>query len=55
MAGVSRETVSLVLNGRAGELGISSETGNRVKDAAARVSYQPNHAARALRQTSSRE
>ena len=37
MAGVSGATVSLVLNGRAGELGISSETGNRVKDAAARV------------------
>lgn len=49
LAGVSRATVSLVLNNRADELGISPDTGARVAAAAARLGYQPNHAARALR------
>ena len=49
LAGVSRTTVSLVLNDRGGELGISAETRARVADAAARLSYQPSHAARSLR------
>ncbi|WP_342358900.1 LacI family DNA-binding transcriptional regulator [Terrarubrum flagellatum] len=49
LAGVSRATVSLVLNNRAGEIGISADTGARVAAAAARLGYQPNHAARSLR------
>ena len=49
LAGVSRTTVSLVLNDRGSELGISADTRARVADAAARLSYQPSHAARSLR------
>jgi LacI family transcriptional regulator len=49
-AGVSRATVSLVLNDRADEIRISAETRERVAAAAARLGYRPNHAARSLRQ-----
>jgi LacI family transcriptional regulator len=45
-AGVSAMTVSNVLNGRAGA---SEETRRRVMDAAARLRYQPNVAARNLK------
>ncbi len=48
-AGVSRATVSLVLNDRAEEIRISAETRERVAVAAARLGYRPNHAARSLR------
>jgi DNA-binding LacI/PurR family transcriptional regulator len=50
-AGVSRATVSLVLNGRARDLGISADTRARVAIVAKRLGYQPNHAARSLRQS----
>lgn len=48
-AGVSKATVSLVLNGRASPLRISDATRVNVLAAAARLSYTPNHAARSLR------
>jgi DNA-binding LacI/PurR family transcriptional regulator len=46
MAGVSRQTVSNVLNNRAG---YSTDTRKRVLDAMAALDYQPNRAARSLR------
>jgi LacI family transcriptional regulator len=46
-AGVSRTTVSFVLNGRAGA-GIPEETWRRVEDAARELGYHPHGAARAL-------
>jgi DNA-binding LacI/PurR family transcriptional regulator len=49
LAGVSRATVSLVLNDRADEIRISAETRLRVTEAAAQLAYSPNHAARSLR------
>jgi LacI family transcriptional regulator, galactose operon repressor len=45
-AGVSRTTVSLVLNGRAGS--IPEATRHRVHEVAARLGYRPNATARAL-------
>jgi DNA-binding LacI/PurR family transcriptional regulator len=48
-AGVSKATVSLVLNGRGGSLRISPATREAVADWALRLGYQPNHAARSLR------
>lgn len=54
VAGVSRATVSLVLNGRGKEIGISADTRKRVTDVAARLGYHPHHAARALRRRQSR-
>jgi DNA-binding LacI/PurR family transcriptional regulator len=48
-AGVSKATVSLVLNGRGGPLRISAATREAVADWAHRLGYQPNHAARNLR------
>jgi DNA-binding LacI/PurR family transcriptional regulator len=47
VAGVSRTTVSFVLNGRA-DVKIPDETRQRVVDAAARLGYQPNASARQL-------
>ncbi|NEE03388.1 LacI family DNA-binding transcriptional regulator [Phytoactinopolyspora halotolerans] len=47
-AGVSPTTVSLVLNGRADEKRVSKETQERVRDAAMRLRYVPNSAARAM-------
>lgn len=47
-AGVSRTTVSLVLNHRAGTR-IRVETAERVREAARRLGYQPNMSARRLR------
>jgi DNA-binding LacI/PurR family transcriptional regulator len=49
-AGVSQATVSLVLNGGAAKLRVSSETAKRVQEAALQLGYTPNHAARSLRQ-----
>ena len=48
-AGVSASTVSHVLNGRADTARISRSTSERVRDAARRLGYTPNHAARSLR------
>ncbi len=48
-AGVSASTVSHVLNGRADTARISKATTQRVLEAARRLSYIPNHAARSLR------
>jgi DNA-binding LacI/PurR family transcriptional regulator len=48
-AGVSKATVSLVLNGRSGTLRISDATRGAVLAAAGRLKYTPNHAARSLR------
>ena len=48
-AGVSASTVSHVLNGRADSARISRTTSERVRDAARRLGYTPNHAARSLR------
>jgi len=51
-AGVSTATVSYVLSGRSGNTessGVSSETELRVREAALRLGYRPNQAARAIR------
>jgi DNA-binding LacI/PurR family transcriptional regulator len=48
-AGVSASTVSHVLNGRSDTARISRTTSERVRDAARRLGYAPNHAARSLR------
>lgn len=48
-AGVSKATVSVVLNGRAGAVAISEATQANVLAVAARLGYTPNHAARTLR------
>jgi DNA-binding LacI/PurR family transcriptional regulator len=50
VAGVSKATVSLVLNGRSGTLRISDATHAAVLKAASQLNYTPNHAARSLRQ-----
>src|SRR5947209_470702 len=47
-AGVSRATVSLVLNGKDAAVGISEETRRRVQAAAAELGYRPNQIARAM-------
>ena len=49
LAGVSKTTVSAVLNNRAKEYGIRAETEQKVKDTAARFNYAPNKMARGLR------
>lgn len=48
-AGVSRSTVSIVIRGESKERNISNETTQRVLDAAKRLNYRPNQAARNLR------
>jgi LacI family transcriptional regulator len=48
VAGVTRATVSYVLAGRDEELKISAPVARRVRMAARRLGYLPNHAARAL-------
>ncbi len=48
-AGVSKATVSLVLNGRDGAARLSAATHALVADWAERLAYQPNYAARSLR------
>ena len=47
-AGVSQTTVSFVLNNREAEMGISSETAQRVRATMARLEYQPSRHAQAL-------
>jgi len=47
--GVSRSLVSLVLNGKDAEQGISAESKKRVLAKAQELSYKPNHFARGLR------
>lgn len=47
-AGVSASTVSRVLNGRPGQVGISPQLRERVYAAAERLQYAPNHAAQSL-------
>ena len=47
--GISPSTVSIVLSGKASERKISAETQQRILEAAARLGYQPNIAARSLR------
>jgi len=49
MAGVSRTTASMVLNGRAGQYRISAATQERVMTAARENNFQPSHSARASR------
>ncbi|SDR61859.1 transcriptional regulator, LacI family [Rhizobiales bacterium GAS191] len=49
LAGVSQAAVSLVLNGAAACHGLSEATQRRVRSAADKLSYVPNHAARSLR------
>jgi len=51
-AGVSTATVSYVVSGRAGRrgtAGVSAETARRVREAAERLGYRPNPAARSMR------
>lgn len=47
-SGVSKTTVSFVLNGRGDEKNISTETQRRIQDTAKRLNYQPNQLARSL-------
>jgi LacI family transcriptional regulator len=54
IAGVSKATISLVLNGGASKVRISDETRDKVLAVAADLGYRPNHAARSLRQRRSR-
>jgi LacI family sucrose operon transcriptional repressor len=49
LAGVSKTTVSAVLNNRAKEYGIRAETEQKVKDIAKQFNYAPNKMARGLR------
>jgi DNA-binding LacI/PurR family transcriptional regulator len=49
LARVSQATVSLVLSGRAGSIGVSAATQERVISAAAELGYTPNRAAQSLR------
>ena len=48
-AGVSRTTASYVLNGLSGEVGISPDTEQRVRNVADALGYRPNRNARSLR------
>jgi len=48
LAGVAASTVSLVLNGRGDQVKMSQATQQRIRDAARRLKYIPNAAARAL-------
>lgn len=49
LAGVSRTTASMVLNGRAGQYRISAATQERVLATSREQNFQPSHSARALR------
>jgi len=53
-AGVSTATVSVVLNGRAEQIGIKPQTRERVFEAARRLNYVPDQSARSLRGVRSR-
>jgi LacI family transcriptional regulator len=52
--GVSKTLVSLVLNNRGNEKGISAATQKKVKDLAKKLNYNPNQMARSLRLGSSK-
>jgi LacI family transcriptional regulator len=49
VAGVSTTTVSYILNGRADEMRISTQTQKRVRAAVVELDYRPNRSARSLR------
>lgn len=49
LAQVSQATVSMVLTGKAGEIGIASDTQERVRQAMREIGYSPNVAAQSLR------
>ncbi|MCC6579724.1 MAG: LacI family DNA-binding transcriptional regulator [Phycisphaeraceae bacterium] len=49
LARVSRATASLVLNGRGDDLGVRSDTQQRIRDAARQLRYKPNTMAAGLR------
>lgn len=53
LAGVSKATASLVLNGRSAEYRIADETCRRIQEVANAYHYQPSIHARALRETRS--
>ena len=53
-AGVSKATVSYVLNGRDGEMRISDDTRRRILDAVQSLNYHPNSLARSLSTQSTR-
>lgn len=53
-AGVSKATVSVVMNDRLGPVRVSDATRATVLEAAARLGYTPNHAARNLRRRQTR-
>lgn len=53
-AGVSTTTASYILNGRSEEMRISQATQDRVRSAAAELSYRPNPSARNLRTSTTR-
>lgn len=52
-AGVSRATVSIIVNGRQNERKISETTVQKVRDAIERLNYQPNSSAKKLKNGSS--
>ncbi|WP_416397084.1 LacI family DNA-binding transcriptional regulator [Allohahella sp. A8] len=54
LAGVSKATVSSVLNGKAGKYRISTDTQEKVRAVALEHGYQANHSAAALRRGTSR-
>ncbi|MDD4191816.1 MAG: LacI family DNA-binding transcriptional regulator, partial [Mangrovibacterium sp.] len=47
--GVSKALVSIVLNNRGDEKGVSAETQRKVWDLAGKLNYRPNQVARSLR------
>ncbi|MBI2067427.1 MAG: LacI family DNA-binding transcriptional regulator [Deltaproteobacteria bacterium] len=49
MAGVSKTTVSMVMNGKAAQYGINQETAEKIKKIAQKFHYVPNNMARGLR------
>jgi LacI family transcriptional regulator, fructose operon transcriptional repressor len=54
LAGVSKTTVSSVLNGKSKKYRISQETQDKVRGVVDKYGYQPNHAAAALRKGTSK-
>lgn len=49
MAGVSKTTVSFILNGKAGEKNISQKTQNHIWELVHKYNYQPNYLAKSLK------
>src|SRR6516164_1633381 len=54
IAGVSKTTVSHVLNGQAGAIRISADTVEHVRQVAEQLRYRPNASARSLRTSKTR-